>query len=108
MRGPDTNRSGPKKKCPELDSNQHEPKLTSPSSYDEANHKSTDNNNVRESPQGMVPKTVPRTRENAPNDAAEPPADLGEVVWTWPQLPPAVRSAILTLVRASAEKADAP
>jgi hypothetical protein len=36
----------------------------------------------------------------------ESDADLAEVVQAWPQLPDAIRSAILTLVRASIEKQE--
>ena len=53
-------------KMPGLESNQNEPKPTSPSSYDDANDKSCNDSDIRESPQVRLPKRVPQHQRTHP------------------------------------------
>ncbi len=49
----------------------------------------------------LTPQLTPKSQKQAKIDASELPSDLAEIVQRWPELPDAIRSAIVAIVRSS-------
>ena len=47
---------------------------------------------------------TPKTQKQGKNDTQNLPADLAEIIAVWPQLPEAIRSAIVAIVRSLNEQ----
>ena len=49
----------------------------------------------------LTPQLTPKSQKQGEIDTKKLPPDLAEIVAVWPQLPPAIRSAIVAIVRTS-------
>jgi len=88
-------------KCPGLESNQHVPEDTSPSSYSQSVANIIDSKDLSPPP---TPSGAPGGDEIPERDTNHPPAvlqDLAAIVEAWPKLPDSIKQAILALVKAS-------
>ena len=89
--------------CPGLESNQHDPKVTSPSSYNETEGKPKNAKEIEKPSEGGVPNMVSEKRESLQRLICIC-LEGAEILDAWPQLPKPTRSAILAIVRAAVGK----
>ncbi len=91
--------------CPGLESNQHDPKVTSPSSYTALQDKCNSNRNLSKLQNQGGPKKVLSKPENGLNEPPYPHTDLSQIVTVWPDLPEHIKAAIKAMIQSHEGKA---
>ena len=78
-------------KCPGLESNQHDPKVTSPSSYNPSPTNDSKDSDLENPQNAGMPKSMPCAHEND--------TDLAHLIESWPTLPDHIKQAIMALIQ---------